>query len=230
MHESAVTVAISYRAEWMDGYGARGWKLDVALDDPEVIAATAETGLRLPTSVLVHDILDHHLCGLPLGGHRNEAIALHQLGLRTGVDPSPDLMQMVDEDLLHGRVVGEALHNFLPDALRNLLPPDMKDDRVRAAHLSDMLGRAALRQALFQRLVDIGQQGAGQAAENFRQYGLDHSRRGLLGHALQNLLLRIDTLARDEDWKEAHGAFLLSEHHAAVTLECSHVVQFATNY
>jgi hypothetical protein len=230
MPESAVTVAISYRAEWMDGYGARGWKLDVALDDPEVIAATAETGLRLPTSVLVHDILDHHLCGLPLGGHRNEAIALHQLRLRTGVDPSPDLMQMVDEDLLHGRVIGEALHNFLPDALRNLLSPDMKDNRATMAHLSDMLGREALRQTLFQRLVDIGQEGAGRAAENYHQYGLDHARRHLLGLALQKLLVHIDTLARDEDWNEARGAFWLSEHRAAVTLQCPRVVRFETSY
>lgn len=82
----SVEVSVTYRREWQDGYGARGWKLDVSLDDPEVIASTAEAGLRLPTSVLIQDILDHHLSGLALGGHRNEAVALHQLGLRTGAD------------------------------------------------------------------------------------------------------------------------------------------------
>jgi hypothetical protein len=110
MFEPSVTVPISYCAEWMDGYGARGWKIDMTVDDPEIIASTSETGLHIPTSVLIHDILDHYLCGLPPSGHRNEAIALHQLALRTGADPLPDLAQMVDEDLIHGHVLGETMH------------------------------------------------------------------------------------------------------------------------
>ena len=55
-----------YRSVWQDGFGARGWKLASAIDDPAVIAATAETGERIPTSVFVHDILDHTLCGLAM--------------------------------------------------------------------------------------------------------------------------------------------------------------------
>ena len=230
MTEKSIAIDVSYRAEWPDGYGARGWKLDAALDDPEVIAATSETGLRLPTSVLVHDILDHHLCGLPLGGHRNEAIALHQLGLRTGVDPEPDLMQMVDEDLLHGGVIGESMRDFLPDSLRNLLPQDMVDDRAIAAYLISSLGSEALRQALLQHLIDIGQAAARQATENYRRLGLDHSRRAQLGLALQGLLLGIDSRAQKEDWNEAHGTFLLSEHRCAVHLEQPHDVQSGTTY
>lgn len=64
-------VPVTYAREWLDGFGARGWKLDVSMSDPSVTAATAETGNRIPTSVLVHDILDHHFSGLAVGGHRN---------------------------------------------------------------------------------------------------------------------------------------------------------------
>jgi hypothetical protein len=48
-----------YGRTWRDGFGARGWKVAGAVNDPEVIASTAETGERIPTSVFVHDILDH---------------------------------------------------------------------------------------------------------------------------------------------------------------------------
>jgi hypothetical protein len=30
----------------VDGFGARGWKLNSTLDDPEIIASTRETGKR----------------------------------------------------------------------------------------------------------------------------------------------------------------------------------------
>lgn len=48
MTEPCITVPVIYRHEWADGFGARGWKLEVAIDDSEVIAATSETGLRIP--------------------------------------------------------------------------------------------------------------------------------------------------------------------------------------
>ncbi len=112
MTDLNIQIPVTWRLEWDDGFGARGWKLDDSLNDPYVIAATADTGSRIATSVPVHDILDHYLCGLPLSGHRNEAIALVQLGLRTGSSPAPDFAAMVDEDLLQGRVNGESMRSF----------------------------------------------------------------------------------------------------------------------
>ena len=85
-----VVVRVTYRSEWPDGFGARGWKLDIALDDPEIIASTPSPGERINTSVLVHDILDHYVSGFPPSGHRNEAMALIQLSTRTGSDPRSD--------------------------------------------------------------------------------------------------------------------------------------------
>jgi hypothetical protein len=226
----SVDVAVTYRREWPDGYGARGWKLDVAMDDPEVIAATAETGLRLPTSVLIHDILDHHLCGLALGGHRNEAIALHQLGLRTGADPLPDIAQMVDEDLLHGGVVGESMRAFLPESLRALLPAALEDNQAVARHLVAALGRDGLSQALIGRMLEIGRDGAQTARANYLRSGLDHARRGKLGLALQSLLARIDAQAVREDWALGHARFRLAGDHCALRLEQPHEAYLETNY
>jgi len=226
----SIEVAVTYRREWQDGYGARGWKLDVSLDDPEVIASTVETGLRLPTSVLIHDILDHHLCGLALGGHRNEAIALHQLGLRTGSDPFPDLLQMVDEDLMHGGVVGEPMRAFLPEALRELLPAGLDDNQAIARHLIAKLGREELRQSLVRQMLDIGRDGAETARKNYRNTGLDHARRGALGLALQALLARIDGRAASEDWDVARGGFVLDGSHCALRLDRPQDVYLETTY
>ena len=110
-----ITISVVYRSLWQDGFAARGWKLAVAINDPLVIASTPYTGSHIPTSVFVHDILDHYLCGLPLSGHRNEAIALTQLGSRTDTDIGMDFQQMIDEDILSGQVNGETLDSFLPD-------------------------------------------------------------------------------------------------------------------
>ncbi|MDP3183930.1 MAG: hypothetical protein Q8M58_01520 [Anaerolineales bacterium] len=230
MPEISVRVPVTYNAEWQDGYGARGWKLDVAIDDPEVIAATAETGRKLPTSVLVHDILDHYLCGLALGGHRNEAIALHQLGLRTGADPLPDLMQMVDEDLIHGVVVGEPMRILLSDEHRALLPPDLNDDGSVIEYHAVHIGRDALRQSLLQRLRNIGRDMADAAMTQYRRSGLDPARRGLLGLALQNLLVRIDARAISENWHEAHGEFALSDHRCVLEIDIPYPLQLDTHY
>ena len=219
MSEPLVTVPVSYRHEWVDGFGARGWKLDAAIDDPEVIAATGETGLRIPTSVLIHDILDHHLCGLPLSGHRNEAIALHQLELRTGADPLPDLLQMVDEDLMHGGVVGESMRAFLPEDLRALLQPELIGNQAIACHLIVTLGQENLRQTLARHMLEIGRNSAEMARTNYQRTGLDHARRGPMGLALQSLLARIDALAVSADWEEAHGVFALANDHCVLRID-----------
>ena len=112
---TAVTVGIHYRRTWDDAFGARGWKLDGTEGDPEVIAATPYPGELIPTSVLIHDLLDHRLCGLTLSDYVDEAIALIQLARRTGSDPTPDYVRMVDDDLLNGLAGAATLRRLLPD-------------------------------------------------------------------------------------------------------------------
>ncbi|MHB1676245.1 MAG: hypothetical protein ACYCSS_01735 [Sulfuriferula sp.] len=230
MPESCITVPVIYRHEWADGFGARGWKLETAIDDPEVIASTSATGLRIPTSVLIHDILDHHLCGLPLSGHRNEAIALHQLSLRTGSDPLPDLIQMVDEDLMHGGVIGESMRTFLPEYLCARLPDALNDNKEIAAYLIHDLGWERLRQALTQHMLGIGRDAADGAQTRYKSSGLDYARRSSLGLALQALLIRVDAWAVSADWEQAQGRFSLAQDHCILHIDAPQSISFNTNY
>lgn len=198
-----VRVAFLYRHTWQDGFGARGWKLAGAAEDPEVIASTAATGERIPTSVLVHDILDHLLCGLGPSGHRNEAVALLQLAARTGADPRPDFAQMVDEDLLCGRVLGESFQEFLPPELAKTLPAGIRDGKAVAARLQAHMGAERLRERLIGRFFQLGRAGATKARKHYAAQGLDPGQRGPLGLALQGLLERADTRVREANLEKA---------------------------
>jgi hypothetical protein len=218
MCSEPVTIAVSYRHEWTDGFGARGWKLDYSLGDPCVIAATAETGRRIPTSVLVHDILDHYLCGLPLSGHRNEAVALVQLGGRTGSSPAPDFAGMVDEDLLQGRVSGELLWDFLPADLRRSLPLREEDGARCIAHLSRRLGRDTLRQRLIARFFQLGEAGARDARRQWLKHGLDYRRRTAMGLALQQIIEQADHQVLSAELDRVSGRFYLTNHACSLQL------------
>ena len=181
MKIAAVRLACHYQRCWQDGFGARGWKLASAVGDPEVIASTAATGERIRTSVFVHDILDHILCGLPNSGHRNEAVALVQLARRTGADPTPDFVQMVEEDLLQGRIIGESLVGFLPADLVSHLAATDQDGRAIITALQAVLGKEGLRERLIARFFELGEAGAAQAAARYAAHRLDYDQRGALG-------------------------------------------------
>lgn len=223
-------IAVTYRREWADGFGARGWKLDDALDDPDVIAATAETGTRIPTSVLVHDILDHYLCGLPLSGHRNEAKALYQLAVRTGADPAPDFAQMVEEDVLHGHVNGESIQQFLPAWLLALVPEGTTTGRDLIADLAGQLGRPALRRALIMRFFELGAEHATAAMQRFEQSGLDYAKRAVYGDGLQRVLRKADAWALETQLETARGAFVLGRERCALAIVAPEPRQFETAY
>ena len=77
VHPSATPVVVPtiYAAQWDDGFGARGWELDVPDLGADVIPATPYTGERIPTSVFAHDLVDHDLCGFRLSGHH--AVEFH---------------------------------------------------------------------------------------------------------------------------------------------------------
>jgi hypothetical protein len=200
-----VRVPCLYRRTWQDGFGARGWKLASTAKDPEVIASTAATGERIPTSVFVHDILDHFLCGLGPSGHRNEAVALLQLAARTGADPTPDFAQMVDEDLLQGRVLGETFQQFLPQELTKTLPAGIRDGKSIVERLQEQLGPEVLRERLIAWFFELGKAGSSEARKHYASHGLDLGRRGPLGVALQRLLERADNRVRDTNLATAAG-------------------------
>lgn len=225
-----VRIPFSYQREWQDGFGARGWKLDCTIGDAAVIAATAESGACIRTSVFVHDILDHFLCGLPMSGHRNEAVAVLQLSSRTAADPHPDFCQMVDEDLMLGQVNGETLRQFLPDDLLALLPRELSKGNAIIAQLVEHLGREPLRLRLVEWFFEVGQQGAESAEKHYRATGLDYSKRSELGLALQELLQQMDRTALQEAWPQAHGKVVLSQHDCSYHLNSPQHLTFTTPY
>lgn len=218
MLEPTISIPVSYQREWQDGFGARGWKLDVSIGEPSVIAATVDHGTRILTSVLVHDILDHHLCGFGIGGHRNEAMALIQLASRTGADPRLDYGQIVDEDLMKGNCSGEPLRSFLPDDLACLVPNAISDDKAIVEFLCGRIGKISLRERLVNLFVDIGESVQRQVETHWRSMGLDYQRRSAMGMALQRLLVQVDALARRRDWEQAHCRFSVGNHSCAVTM------------
>lgn len=227
MDEPAIAVPATYRREWLDGYGARGWKLDVSIGEPSVIAATAAHGTRIPTSVLVHDIVDHHLCGFGIGGHRNEAMALMQLASRTGTDPRPDFRQIIDEDLMRGHCNGESLRSFLPDELAATVPATAGDDGKPVIDvLRARLGDISLHALLVDHFIAIGCSAQAVVEARWRRLGLDYRRRGALGLALQRLLVRIDTRVCEMAWEYAHSHFIIGNRQCAVVMDAPSPARF----
>ena len=228
--EANITIPFSYSQEWQDGFGARGWKLDSTIGDPAVIAATSASGERIPTSVFVHDILDHYLCGLPMSGHRNEAIAVVQLSSRTGADPRADFAQMVDEDLMQGQVNGESLRCFLPPELLAQLPDKSLQGRALIDALCKRVGSELLRKKLIHHFYTIGKSGEKQAKQHYLANGLDYHKRHELGLALQQQLSEMDRCALLQGWESAHGEVLLSDHQCGYRIDSPRPAEFFTRY
>lgn len=213
-------VPVSYRKAWNDGFGARGWKLDATIGDPEIIASTRETGERIHTSVFIHDILDHFLSGFGVSGHRSEAMALVQLANRTGSDPAPDYAQMVREDIMRGRVNGESLRSFLPRALLERLPAGAgMDNRAIMHRLSDTLTPERLETILVEHFFEIGGAGRQHAVDSWSALGLDREKQAAIGLALQALLEEIDWRVEAASVEELHGWMDIDNHTVAFSAE-----------
>lgn len=211
-------ISVSYRDEWEDGFGARGWKLDAAMRDSTVIASTAYTGDNVPTSVLIHDILDHLLCGFGFSGHRNEAMAVIQLASRTGADTRTSFQPMVEE-VMRGLILGESIETFLPDTLRQHLPDGPLSDKERMSHLSRRLGKQRLRSQLLDHFQMTGEEGIGQAKAHWHRAGLDYNRSAAIGLCLQELLVQADTMALTRQWQHARACFLVDNGECKLNIE-----------
>ena len=216
---AGVCVPVSYQKTWDDGFGARGWKLDVANTDPAIIASTRETGDRIPTSVLIHDLLDHLLSGFEISGHRAEAMALVKLGKRTGSDIRCDYLQMVHEDLHNGWVNHESLASFLPAALIDKVPPEQQaDGRALIRALQTQLGENELVERLVQRFLDLGERGRGHAQDSWRLLGLKTSRRREIGLALQRVLSEVDQRVENKGVEQLSAAFIIGNEQCALEI------------
>ena len=206
---SEIVITLTYKQIWDDGYGARGWKLDSTLDDPEIIASTSYHGEKIATSVLIHDMLDHYLSGFGPSGHRNEAMALTQLGSRTDTDIGPDFAQMVDEDILQGNIIGEPLETFLPSTLSTILPDSLSTNADKMGFLAQKFGQKPLRLMLVERFYELGKLGIPSAIAHFRGHGLNYACRKATGIALQTLLEQIDQIVVERESLKSHAHFYI---------------------
>lgn len=201
-------IFVTYRDEWQDGFGARGWKLDSTMSDSTVIASTAYTGENVTTSVLIHDILDHLLCGFGFSGHRNEAMAVIQLASRTGADTEISFHPMVEE-VMRGLILGESIETFLPDTLKRHLPDSPLSNEESMSCLSRRVGKLQLRSLLLAHFQAIGEEGVGPAKAHWHRAGLDYDRRTAIGLYLQELLVQADEMALTRRWQHARACFLV---------------------
>lgn len=206
-----VVVPALYAEQWEDGFGARGWKLDVPGLGEDVIAATPYTGQRIPTSVFVHDLVDHHLCGFRLSGYLDEAGALVQLAERTGSDPVGDFQQIIDEDLLSGLVAGSDWKVLLPAPLAAQIDPSA-DPKVTLQDLRRKLGDGLLRALFTAGFVHEGWLRREAARTAWTAHGLDYAARARIALALQELFEWMDAQVQSHAWPRARGAFSIGNH------------------
>ena len=214
--QERVRIPVTYKKSWDDGFGARGWKVDATIGDPQIIASTRETGQRISTSVFVHDILDHFLSGYGVSGHRSEAMALIQLSKRTGLSPEPDYKQIVEEDLLNGQVNGESMRAFLPSGLIALLADNENmTDKEIISFLKNKLGVECLTDTLVNHFFTLGKAGEKHAENNWMKLGLDHHKQKEMGDALQKLLVEIDSKAEEMNLEEVKGGIVIDSKHVS---------------
>lgn len=229
--DDKLSIPVTYKKSWDDGFAARGWKLDATIGDPQIIASTRETGENINTSVFVHDILDHFLSGFGVSGHRSEAMALMQLSKRTGSDPRPDYEQIIREDILNGYVNGEAFTAFLPDQITELLPSDIKmTDREISAFLKQNISANYLNDIFVQHFFTLGKAGENHAIASLMELGLVPDNQTETGLALQTLLESIDSEAERADINLLEGFVSIENNHVAFTAKGSSQFELSEPY
>lgn len=198
-----------YRREWQDGYGAQGWKLDIAIHDHEVIACTSYTGQKSQTSVLIHDLLDHLVSGFWLSGYHNEARATAMHGLRNGIEVRSSYEHMIEE-ILQSRNLGEPFQNFLPSKVVNGIPENCVLDVQKFDFLLERLGPHELRTMLLQGFLAVGISGIPVAYEQWKKQGLLFERMNAIGRCLQRLQERGEELIAEANANSATGSFQIA--------------------
>lgn len=217
--QSGVYVPLTYRAEWDDGFGAQGWKL-AEVDDRQVIACTSYTGEKSPTSVLVHDILDHQVSGLSFRGYRDEAVATTLHGLRNGIEFQSSFEWMVDE-ILAATGLDESLLPFLSSAEANLLDRGVGPGLPQKNQLLERLGKETLRKVLMAGFFRAGLEGLTDAIQQWTIKGLGFSKMRAFGLALQVLLQRADDYVCEHKIQYVRAHFYLSNDACSLHIDIS---------
>ena len=194
---------LTFHLEWKDGFGAQGWKLDVATSDPQVIACTAYTGEKTQTSVLVHDILDHLVSGFWLSGYVNEARATAIHGIRNGIEVRSSYEWMANE-ILNAKHAPEQLMDYLPPHITDVLPA-LTDTEESATFLLDKYGLAEIRNHVIERFFRIGLSGVPIAISKWQEQRLAFDRMHSIGLCLQALLVDVQEIISSWNAETATG-------------------------
>lgn len=194
---------LTFHSEWQDGYEAQGWKLDAAINDPQVIACTAYTGEKTPTSVLVHDILDHLVSGFWLSGYANEARATAMHGLRNGIEVRSSYGWMADE-ILNSKQSPEKLTDFLPSHITDSIA-DLTSHEETVAFLVDKYGIEELRNHIVESFFRIGLSGIPTAISNWKERQLAFDRMHSIGMCIQALLVEVQGIIASWNAETATG-------------------------
>ena len=207
-----------YRSEWQDGYGAQGWKLDVAVKDRQVIACTSYTGQKSQTSVLIHDLLDHLVSGFWLSGYRNEARATAMHGLRNGIEVRSSYEHMI-EDILRSKNLDEPFHDFLPSRLTEEIPENCVTDVEKFDFLLERLGAEELRSLLLQGFLRVVIGGIPLAYEQWKKQHLLFEEMNAIGRCLQRLQVRGESLIAETGVDRAAGSFQIGNEVCKLVLQ-----------
>ncbi len=206
---SQVIVPVTYRSEWNDGFGAQGWKLDCALDDRKVIACTSYSGGGSPTSVLVHDVLDHYISGFPLSGYDHEAMATAMHGLRNGIEVTSSFKWMVDE-ILNDPDLEDSLLPFLPPNMAGVILNEPLSGKAQRQRLLEHIDIEQLRESLLAGFFRVGLEGVPKAIQQWQAHGLGFANMRAIGFSLQRLLQRADAYVGEQNISYAKAQFGLS--------------------
>jgi len=127
-------------------------------------------------------------------------MALIQLSMRTGASPQPDYKQIIEEDILQGRVNGESMKSFLPESLLQLLPDGEKmTDKEMIAYLKNKLTVEDLTDTLIKHFFTLGKAGGKHAENSGVKLAMDQNKQKQIGEALQKQLVEIDGKAEELD-------------------------------
>lgn len=196
-------IGLTYRSEWHDGFGAQGWKLNVAMDDPKVIACTAYTGTKSPTSVLVHDILDHLVSGFWFSGFKNEARATAIHGLRNGIEVRSSYESMTD-DILSAEGATDEIMDLLPTSITDSIP-EQKPLIEMIATIRENFDLAEVRSEIIEGFFRIGLSGIPVAISNWQEKHLDFEKIHSIGLCLQALLVEVQDIIKRWAVEFAYG-------------------------
>jgi hypothetical protein len=202
-------IDLTYHSEWRDGFGAQGWKLNVAMDDPKVIACTAYTGTKSPTSVLVHDILDHLVSGFWLSGFKNEACATAIHGLRNGIEVRSSYESMTD-DILSAEGVTNEIMDLLPASIANSIP-EQKSLIEMIATFRENFDLAEVRSHIIEGFFRIGLSGIPIAISSWQEKRLDFEKMHSIGLCLQALLVEVQDFIKRWAVETAYGRVTVND-------------------